>query len=401
MLFAFKAFRLANKLKDKKKISEALFSIGYINRIKSNYTRAIKYLYDAEIIIPYEPYSEMRRKLYKELSNCYDKINDYNNAYKYSEKYAELNDSILQLEKDESIQSLTIKHSTDQKTKEILDLERQKSEEVAKVTNQRRALYILTAGLTLLLILIYYLVRFYTQRIRAARIINTQKEEINNQKIRELEDNMKINSMQSMIEGQEIERERIARDLHDSLGGLLSTIKLQFDSVKAKNENIKNIKEYKNANKLLDTAVEEVRSISHNLQPGALMNLGLIPAINDLINRFDGEHYPDIDFQHYLIPEKMNNMFTLSIYRIIQELLHNAIKHAKATEILLQINKENDEIVIQLEDDGVGFDIENLERIGMGLENIKSRINYLKGTLNIDSKKGEGTSYLIHLKFKK
>ena len=207
--------------------------------------------------------------------------------------------------------------------------------------------------------------------------------------------------MQSMLEGQEIERERIAKDLHDSLGGLLSTIKLQFDSVKTKVEPVTELSEYKSANKMLDTAVAEVRSISQNLQPGALVKLGLIAALKDLFNRFDDEHYPDIDFQYYNLPEKIDTMVSLSIYRIIQELLHNTIKHAKANEILIQLNKEDDELVIQYEDDGKGFDIVNLQRKGMGLENIKSRVNYLKGEISFDAKEGEGTSVLIqHIKYK-
>ena len=261
-------------------------------------------------------------------------------------------------------------------------------------------MYILTAGLLLLLALLYYIINFYRQKLLADEIINGQKQEIAQQKIRELEDNIKISSMQSMLEGQEIERERISKDLHDSLGGLLSTIKLQFDSVKAKVDTVNNLKEYRSANKMLDTAVEEVRSISQNLQPGSLMKLGLIPALKDMFNRFDEDIYPEIDFQVYDIPEKLPNMIALSIYRVIQELLHNTIKHAEANEVLIQINKENDELVIQFEDDGKGFDIDNLKRKGMGLENIRSRINYLKGQINFDSKLGEGTSVLIHVRYK-
>jgi len=87
----------------------------------------------------------------------------------------------------------------------------------------------------------------------------------------------------------------------------------------------------------------------------------------------------------------------LSIFRVIQELLYNSIKHAKATDILIQINKENNELVIQFEDDGIGFDMENLKHKGMGLENMKSRINFLKGTISFNSKEGEGLSVLIHV----
>ncbi|MBL0025581.1 MAG: ATP-binding protein [Saprospiraceae bacterium] len=159
------------------------------------------------------------------------------------------------------------------------------------------------------------------------------------------------------------------------------------------------MKEYNQAHKLLDTAVEEVRTISRNLQPGSLHDLGLISAIRDLINRFEGENYPDIDFQHYEMPVKMDKMISLSVYRIIQELVTNSLKHAHATEVLIQLNMEDDELVIQYEDDGIGFDQSNLKRKGMGLENIKSRVNYMHGNLTMESKNGEGMSVLIRIKY--
>ena len=400
LMIASQVFDLAFLTGDRMKMAESLFYIGYLNKIKSEYDRGLKYLLESEKLIGSIPYSEMRRDLYKEIYDSYSKIDNYTLAFDYSNKYSALNDSILEKDRLESINNLTIKHDADQKRREIVFLEQEQERKTKEVQNQRSALYIMAGGLTLLLILIYYLVRFYTQKIKTEKIIATQKEEINSQKIRELEDSMKMNSMQSMIEGQEIERERIAKDLHDSLGGLLSTIKLQFDSVRTKEKKVDNIKEYNKAHKLLDTAVNEVRTISHNLQPGSLGNLGLVPAVRDLINRFDGEHYPDVDFQYYNLPEKMDHLVVLNIYRIIQELLNNAIKHSKAKEILLQINHEEDDIVIQFEDDGIGFDINNLDKRGMGLDNIKSRINYLKGSVNVESKHAEGTYYLIRVRYK-
>ncbi|MBK8628507.1 MAG: hypothetical protein IPN86_24020 [Saprospiraceae bacterium] len=118
------------------------------------------------------------------------------------------------------------------KSFELLKIE--KDYEIAKNTAQRRTLYVLAIGLFVVLLSIYFIIQFYDQRISTTKIITEQKEEINHQKIRELEDNIKMSSMRYVIEGQEIERERIAKDLHDSLGGLLSTIKLQFDQVSSK-----------------------------------------------------------------------------------------------------------------------------------------------------------------------
>ncbi|MDF1697073.1 MAG: histidine kinase [Saprospiraceae bacterium] len=397
---ALDAVRLSNEIQDDESMSKSLYQLGSLNKIRTEYDKAIKYLRSAEEYSSTNPFNEHRNQIYTELADCYERVDDFEQAYNYARKYASLNDSILNNNRIEAQLNLSNKYRAEEKQKNIsrLKVEQEFAEE--RNRQQRNAMYILTAGLIMLLALLYYIINFYRQRMKAEEIINGQEQEISQQKIRELEDNIKISSMQSMLEGQENERERISKDLHDSLGGLLSTIKLQFDSVKSKMEKVGTLKEYKSANRMLDTAVAEVRSISQNLQPGSLMKLGLIPALKDLFNRFDEEIYPEIDFQHYNVPEKIPNMVSLSIYRVIQELLHNAIKHAKASEILIQINSEEDELVIQFEDDGVGYDISTIKSKGMGLENVKSRINYLKGQISTHSAVGEGTSTLIHVRYK-
>jgi signal transduction histidine kinase len=313
--------------------------------------------------------------------------------------YSLLNDSIANKTRYESAANLAIKYGVKEKQTSIELLKIEKEFEIAKNAAQRRTLYLLTIGLFVVLLSIYFIIKFYDQQIKTNKIINAQKEEINQQKIRELEDNIRISSMRSVIEGQEIERERIAKDLHDSLGGLISTIKLQFDQVINKNENISHQKEYKKAYQLLDDAVNEVRTISRNLQPSALNELGLVRAIKDLINRFEGDNVPEIDFQNYNIPEKMDKIVALSVYRIIQELLINSIKHAHASEILIQINSEDDELVIQYEDDGIGFDKNAIKSEGMGLGNIQSRVKYMGGQIHMDSSPGRGLSVFISVKY--
>jgi two-component system NarL family sensor kinase len=376
-----------------------LYKVATINKRTGAYENAIKYLKRSIDVGPYEPFDEHRLMVLRELSDTYAKIENFDNAFRYSKSYASLNDSILNQNRIEANYNYARKYESLRKQKDIEELKIEKK--YAQQTNdqQRRTLYVLGVGLAVLLLLIYYIIRFYNQQIKTEKIITDQREEINQRQIKELQDDIQIRSMQSMIEGQELERERIAKDLHDSLGGLLSTVKLQFDSEQIGDE-VKRNETFQRAHHLLDHAVTEVRTISQNLQPAALANLGLEAALKDLINRFSDPHYPDIDLQCYDIPKEMNQIISLSIFRVIQEMLHNAIKHSQANEILIQINREGDELVIQFEDDGVGFDPNKLKRKGMGLDNIKSRIDYLKGTVERDSRLGEGTSYLIHVSMK-
>ena len=387
-------FELSEYLESDLYKGKALFYLGTLVT-NSKPKESLVHFQDAYSFVEKRPLEPIKLDLLKELSEAHLKNKEFEEAYLYSKKYSELNDSILNKERAEAINNLTVKYETREKNREIELLERQT--ELVKDVNdqQRRALYVLGGGMLLLAITTYFIVQFFRQRIKATRIINAQRDKIDKQKIKDLENDVKINSMQSVIEGQELERERIAKDLHDSLGGLLSAIKLQFEKVRS-DSNIDG-EDFNNAQGLLDTAVDEVRSISRNLQPGSLNDMGLVAAINDLVNRYRGEAYPEIDFQHYNIPRDMDNMFATSLYRIIQELLNNAIKYAKANEIIIQINKEDDEIIISLEDDGIGFNTKSFEK-GMGLENVQSRVSYLKGDLQIDSQENIGTSYLIHVK---
>lgn len=391
------AFDISSDADNKKQIAKSLFYIGYINMKDVQFKKAIKYLEKSVEINPALPYDSDRRETYKNLIKAYENIDDFEKSLMFSKKYVAINDSILNRDRITSINNLSIKHQSYEKNKEIQLLELENQNVNQKNIMQRNVLYFVAGGFGLLLIALYYIIRFYSQKIRTENIINTQQHKIDQQKIKELEDTMQINNMQSMIIGQERERERIAKDLHDSLGGLLSTVKLQFDQFKSTLSGKQDSKEYYKAADLLDSAVEEVRVISRNLQPGALSKLGLIPAINDLINRFDGDNYPTVFFQHYNLPLKISEMVGLNIYRIIQELMNNTIKYADASEVLIQLNYKDGDLYVQYEDDGVGFNINNLNARGMGLENIEYRVRYLKGRMSIETKEGDGVSYFIKI----
>lgn len=378
-------------------LSKSLYYIGYLNIRKKDINKAIKYLEKSLETLPYSPYSNDRKEAYALLAKCHEVQENASAALVYLKRYNNLNDSIINHDKTNIQNELALRYSIKENKKKFATIVAEKENIVERSLRQTKALYFVGFGFILLLAFIYSLVRFYLQKMNTEKIINDQQHEIDAQKIRELEDTLKINSMQAMINGEERERERIAKDLHDSLGGLLSTVKLQFDNFKAKINGHHHIEQYNKASNLLDDAVEEVRSISRNLQPTALKRLGLVPAIKDLINRFDDPDMPEIYFQTYDVASDINELTALSIYRVVQELLTNSLKYAQAKEILLQLNGENDELYLQYEDDGIGFDVDNPPKKGMGLDNIFSRINYLKGQIQMDSKPGEGISVIARI----
>lgn len=340
----------------------------------------------------------VKRELYRRQAEAYEKMNDFASALQVMKQYSHFNDSLSHALKDTSIAQILLKYRDIERMTELQQMARDRNITVLKSRMQKVISYALLVGAVIMLVVSYIIIRSYQERLNSNQIITMQNEELNKRKINELESNRKIESISSMLQGQEEERERIARDLHDSLGGLLSTVKLHFDALQAKTPEISQQKEYNKAYNLLDAACNEVRTISNNMQPGALLKMGIVPAIKDLVNRIESEDTPHIEFIHFGALHNVPTGVTLHIFRIVQELLYNCIKHAHAREILIQLIRNEEDIEIMVEDDGRGFD-PNEVRKGMGTENVAARVNYLKGEISIHSEKGVGTTTTITIPY--
>lgn len=366
---------------------------GIFQLFRGNLVLAQHYL-NRVLQLPADPAIIRDANLY--LSRCYQEEGEMDLAYSYLMRYAELNDSLLTERRQGIINDLLMRDSM--RGQELRIIELRKDANIASISNRTQKIITiaLLLGSVIILLGAYLTIRNYQHRLNSNQIIHKQSAEINQRRITDLENNLKIETMQSMILGQEAERERIAKDLHDSLGGLLSTVKLHFDAIQSQNAGVEGLQEYQKAYTLLDEACKEVRNISNNMQPSALLRMGVVPAINDLINRLESEEIPQIDFQHIGLNGKLDQTVTLNIYRIVQELLTNALKHANASQILIQLIEKDDELMVIVEDDGIGYD-QNAVKQGMGTENISSRVNFLKGDLSIHSVIGEGTSTLINI----
>ena len=374
--------------------SSVLLNLGTYYSHLGKHQMALYFLQKGELTS--DERSAQRRDLFKGISETYKAMGNYQLALAYYQKYSELNDFLLNERRVKIINNLLIRHQASEKSSQIRELE--KDNRIAEMLSRSQTIMTISLliGSFIILVGTYLVIRNYQVRLNTNQIIGQQNEEINKRRITDLENNLKIETMHSMIMGQEAERERIAKDLHDSLGGLLSTVKLHFDALQTRDPSLDSKKEYQRAYKLLDIACEEVRNISNNFQPGALLKLGIVPAINDMINRLQTGVEPHIDFQHYDVNGAINQTTALNIYRIVQELLNNSIKHAKASEVLVQLIQKEDEIMLMVEDDGVGYDTMEVKK-GMGTENIASRVNFLKGDLSIHSEKGTGTTTMISI----
>ena len=203
-------------------------------------------------------------------------------------------------------------------------------------------------------------------------------------------------AMASMIEGQENERSRIAKDLHDGLGVLLASVRRQVKNVQQELEKLTEIDLIGDTEKLIGTACEEVRRISHDMMPDALMNLGLEEAVKDLAYQIEIDHHlkTHVDFSQLSLYETIE----INLYRIIQEFSNNSIKYANAKNLYIYMEQSPNELKVSLRDDGEGFDLEDAKAgQGIGLSSMQSRVNFLNGSMKMDAKDGTTLEITIPL----
>ncbi|MBE7176521.1 MAG: sensor histidine kinase [Mucilaginibacter polytrichastri] len=203
----------------------------------------------------------------------------------------------------------------------------------------------------------------------------------------------KINAEISTMEK---ERKRIASDLHDEIGPLLSTIKFQIGHLNVQDEDDEIL--VGKSGEYIDTIITRLREISYDLLPQILHVKGLIPAIQNFIDGIKRGDELTIDFHHRL-EKRLPSNIELNLYRIVQEIVHNTIKHAKASQLVIELAAENGMIRLLTHDNGVGFsfDENNNTGRGLGLLNLQSRTDLMSGEFNIKSSPGNGSHYLIEI----
>lgn len=360
---------------------ESLFKLKKYNDAKDILENLVK---NGQFVVDKKNYS-------LELSKTYKKLGNSDKALEYAEKYIVLNDSLNDSKFKNEIVALEAKFNKTENDKKINQLlaQKEKSELVAK--NNRLNLILLGLAVAFLLISILFIMNYYKNQKK----INIQNEQNLKQEFASLESKQKLAVSNALLEGEEIERKRLARDLHDGLGSMLSGLKIHIN--KLSDENSKNINVEKIENQL-DNSIKELRQIAQNLMPESLLKLGLEVALRDLCIKLSDDKTA-IEFQYYRNSIQISESKQIIIYRIIQELLNNVFKHANATEILVSCNQNENIMYLTIEDNGKGFDSKNTNFFeGMGLKNIKNRIEFVKGNLEINSIIDKGTVFNIELK---
>ena len=320
---------------------------------------------------------------------CYGYLGNTDSLDHYFKKNYELNQELIHLKTDQAIHDVSIKYDVEKK-EQALVLANQENEK-AVLSNQlkQRTIYILLAVIAIisLIVVIFYLL--YREK---QKLIELEVKSKNNE-IEKLIKDQEIKTYKAQLEGIEKERQRVAQDLHDRIGGLLATVKLQFE-----NEGAMDDLAIANVKALVNESIKTVRSISHDLTDGRVDDMGLIKSIENLKQSFTNSS--KIHFDLYLENYATNCPIEKEreIFKIILELLSNTLKHADASNIVLQINTLENKVHFTFEDNGNGFEPTKVKN-GLGMRTISKRVDKLNGSWYIDSKIGHGSTVVIEIPF--
>ncbi|MGV8095367.1 MAG: ATP-binding protein [Mangrovibacterium sp.] len=300
---------------------------------------------------------------------------DFRQAYEYLTESFQLKDSVFNEKNQQHLNLLEAVYQTEKKELKIASLEKEK----------QLQMILASAGIVALILLIISLY------LRQRSISNKKK--LAEQEIIRLEQEKQLVATQAVLEGETAERSRLARDLHDGLGGMLSAIKLNlFDirhGVLLSEEDVGHLNKVMT---MLDSSMSELRRVAHNMMPESLARHGLKTALSDFCGSVRNVH-----FHYFGSEDRLNRNLEIMLYRTIQELVNNAVKHADARNIHVQIVQEPDRVSLTVQDDGKGFD-PHAETPGAGLKNIRNRAESFNGTIEIFSQPGKGTEISAEFK---
>jgi signal transduction histidine kinase/Flp pilus assembly protein TadD len=386
---------------DKSLIMNSFINMGHVEDIKGNYRASNDYMRRAKAIAQEEGNVSYLQAIYEGISTYYVQMGKFDSAYAYAIKAHDIHDS---LEDNHRLQGYMIaeeRFKTADRKQRIAELELAESEQRRLLERKGNRLRFIVTIVVFLLVACALLFA-YSLSLKKRNLVLKELAERNTElylkKIDEIIKVSELKTVNAILEGQEIERKRIAADLHDRLGSMLSTVKLHFAEMEERLSKLENnnAQQLSSASTLLDEAVLEVRRISHNMATGVLAGFGLGAAIEDLAENLKRTRQVEVITDLHLGDNRMPHNIEITAYRIIQELITNILRHADATSITIQSVKHSDHLNIMVEDNGKGMDTSESED-GMGWRNIRERVAVFNGEIHIDTARGRGTIIDINL----
>ena len=392
LVYFNKALQRAREAGDQFLIANMLYAVGSLNFETGNKDSALYYYKQAMRVAELSQNLNAKSETTKFLSEYYADNGNDAEAYRYLTQHLQLKDSILGTDVRNHLSYLEAKYESNKKEKQITELELSNAEKELAVAKRNQLL--LTGGISAAAIMLLLGMLYRNSNHR--KTIAEKEQKLQQEQIRFLERQQQVVSLQSMVNGQETERTRIAKDLHDGLGGLFSTVKMYFSTLEHQQEQLKDNDLFKKSYEMVDTAASEVRRIAHNMMPEVLLKLGLANALKDLCDNMSAGRLLQVSLQINGMEKRLNPSTEIMLYRIVQELLNNIVKHAQATKAIVQFIQDNDRLSVTVEDDGQGFNTADADAPNKaGIETVRSRVNYLNGNMQIDSQKDVGTTVMM------
>ena len=383
--FQLKALAIRTKLNDTFALSLNYSDIASVYMGKLDYTTARENFFKSNIMASKISYLELLSSNYKNLADLENKTGNYKEAYKYNNKHGMLQDSIFKTESIKQINELSAQFETEKKEQQISLLSKQSTIQALQLSKRNMIIIVIASGFILFIIISYlFYNRYKLKQETVLQIAVIQQQDLASKRI---------------IDAEEAERKRIAADLHDGVGQLFSAVKMNLevlvDRFVAKQPDARTLADKTLA--LVDESCTEVRSIAHQMMPNALIKNNLVSALQDFVNKIPTDLLK-ISIETAGITEKLDSSIQTMLYRVIQESVNNVIKHANASMLDIVLLADEQEITVTIEDDGKGFDTTDKSKFsGIGLKNMISRIEYLKGTVDISSSPGKGTLVAIYV----
>lgn len=384
-----------NKARKRYEAQNANDKLAYIYNNYGNYYKTIKkydsalqYLNTAIKIPLSQEQASTKNFILKNIADTHYFKGDFKNAALAYEEYAKQSEVLDRAEHAKNIQYVNTKFATAEKEKENLELT------IEKTRNQNIAIALATS--LLLLSVIGLLIYRNTKR---KQHIAEQAQELEIQKTEKILKEKEIETINAMVSGQEKERHRLAGELHDNLGSTLATVRMQVENLERNLDKVDNPKALLiKTHTLINEAYEKVRTISHERNAGVLAKDGLLPAIHRLAKTISSEDGLRIEVEDFGLEQRLSNDMEITIFRIVQELVTNIIKHAQASEATISLTQHDKELNILVEDNGKGFKVGTLQqKDGMGLGSIERRVEHLEGSMSVDSTPGRGTHIIIDI----
>ncbi|TMI63478.1 MAG: tetratricopeptide repeat protein [Bacteroidetes bacterium] len=377
-----------NALKDMQAVNNEyegtnmLHNLGYFYQQAGNLDSAMKYFDKAIEKAKALGLDQVVQYSLENMVELEEKRGNMKKAYQILKELVVLKDSLQQKINREQVNELEARYQSEKKDSQI---------KLQQASIQRKNIYNYILIGSAVIILIISLLSFRNYK---------QKQKLQQQRIKELETEKKLTATEAVLKGEEQERTRLAKDLHDGLGGMLSGIKYSFNTMKG---NLvmtpDNAQAFERSMDMLDSSIKEMRRVAHNMMPEALVKFGLDTALKDFCNDVNQSGALKVNYQSIGLNEVIIDQTTgITIYRIVQELLNNTMKHAAAKNAIVQVSKIDGVLSVTVEDDGKGFDTSILKQAkGIGWDNIKHRVEFLKGKLDVNSQPEKGTS--VHIEF--